>query len=69
MMACAMGCMPPPNMPCSTRQQSRMGSDGAAPQRKLATVKPLMQSTKKLRRPITELAHPPSGSTMAFETR
>jgi hypothetical protein len=46
-----------------------MGSDGAAPQRKLATVKPLMQRTKKLRRPIREEAQPPSGSTMAFDTR
>ena len=46
-----------------------MGSDGAAPHRKLATVKTMMQKTKKLRRPIRLEAHPPSGSTMAFETR
>ena len=29
----------------------------------------MMQKTKKLRRPMTLEAHPPSGSTMAFETR
>ena len=39
------------------------------PQRKLATVKMVMHKTKKLRRPMTEEAQPPSGSTMAFETR
>ena len=69
MMAWAMGCIPPPPAPCKTRQTSSMGSDGAAPQRKLATVKITMQNRKKLRRPITLEAHAPMGSTMAFETR
>jgi hypothetical protein len=49
--------------------ESRMGSDGAMPQRKLDTVKITMQSMKKLRRPMTEEAHPPTGRMMAFETR
>ena len=69
MMAWAMGCIPPPPAPCSTRKMSSMGSVGAAPQRKLATVKTTMQKTKKLRRPIRLEAQPPSGKTMAFETR
>ncbi len=42
---------------------------GAAPQRKLAMVKTVMQKTKKLRRPMRLEAHPPSGKTMAFDTR
>ena len=69
MMACAMGCMPPPPAPCITRKISSMGSVGAAPHRKLATVKTVMQKTKKLRRPIRLEAQPPSGSTMALATR
>jgi len=46
-----------------------MGSDGAAPHRKLETVKIMMHSTKKFRRPITLEAHAPMGNTMAFESR
>ena len=69
MMACAIGCMPPPPAPWMTRKTSSMGREGAAPQRKLAMVKTVMQKTKKLRRPITLEAHPPRGSTMALETR
>ncbi len=69
MMAWAMGCMPPPPAPWITRKISSMGSVGAAPQRKLAMVKMVMQRTKKLRRPMTLEAHPPRGRTMAFETR
>ena len=69
MMAWAMGCMPPPPAPCRMRQRSRMGSEGAAPHRKLETVKMTMQSTKKLRRPMTLEAQPPRGRTMALATR
>ena len=52
-----------------TRKSSSKPSEGAMPQQKLATVKITMHMTKKLRRPITLDAQPPSGSTMAFETR
>ena len=52
-MAWAMGCMPPPPAPCRMRKMSSMGSDGAAPHRKLEMVKMVMQRTKKLRRPMT----------------
>ncbi len=69
MMAWAMGCIPPPPMPCRTRKNSSMGSDSADPQRKLAIEKMVMHNRKKLRRPITLDAHAPMGSTMAFETR
>ena len=69
MMACAMGCMPPPPAPWRTRKTSSMGSEGAAPHRKLETVKIDDAERKKLRRPITLEAQPPMGSTMAFETR
>jgi hypothetical protein len=51
MMACAMGCNPPPPAPCITRQSSRIGSEGAMPQAKLATVKMVMHSRKKFLRP------------------
>jgi hypothetical protein len=51
------------------RQIRRIGNEGAAPQRKLATVKITMQSTKKLRRPMTVEIYPPMGSTMALATR
>ena len=69
MMAWAMGCMPPPPIPWRMRQRSRMGRVGAAPQRKLETVKMMMQSRKKLRRPMTVEIQPPMGRTMALATR
>jgi hypothetical protein len=50
-------------------EEKQHGQRGAAPQRKLETVKMMMQRTKKLRRPRTLEAHPPSGRTMALETR
>ena len=46
-----------------------MGSESAAPHRKLATVKITIQERKKFLRPITLEAQAPSGRTMAFETR
>jgi hypothetical protein len=52
-----------------TRKSRSMGSERAAPQRKLETVKMVMHRTKKLRRPRTLEAHPPRGRTIAFETR
>ena len=69
MMACAIGCMPPPPAPWITRKTRSMGSEGAAPHRKLAMVKTVMQKTKKLRLPIRLEAQPPNGRTIAFETR
>ena len=69
MMACAMGCNPPPPAPWITRNTSSSGSDGAMPHRKLDAVKIMMHTTKKFRRPIRFEAQPPSGSTIAFETR
>ena len=69
MIACAIGCRPPPPTPWNTRASSRNGSDGATPQRKLDTVKITMQERKKLRRPSTEDAHAPAGSTIALDTR
>ena len=48
---------------------SGSGSVGAAPHKKLATVKITMHIVKKFRRPMTLEIQPPSGSTMAFETR
>ncbi len=69
MMACAMGCNPPPPAPWMTRQTSRIGSEGAMPQRKLATVNIADAERKKFLRPITLEAHAAGGSTMAFETR
>jgi hypothetical protein len=48
---------------------SKIGIEGAIPQRKLATVKMVMQSRKKFLRPITLGAHAPTGRMIAFETR
>ena len=69
MMAWAIGCMPPPPAPCKTRKSNSMGSEGAAPHRKLETVKMVMQRIKKFLRPMTLEAQAPMGSTMALATR
>ncbi len=69
MMACAIGCRPPPAKPCSTRKTSSNGSVGAIPHRKLEIVNSVMHSRKKFLRPKTLYAQPPSGNTIAFATR
>jgi hypothetical protein len=46
-----------------------MGSEGAAPQRKLDTVKMTIHIKKKFLRPMTVEIQPPSGRTMALATR
>ena len=69
MMACAMGCIPPPPAPWRMRKTSSMGSDSAAPHKKLETVKITMHSAKKFRRPMTLEAQAPMGRTMALATK
>src|SRR5271155_5116071 len=69
MMACAIGCNPPPPAPWITRKSSSSGSDGALPQRKEAIVKITMQLMKNLFLPTMLATHPPIGSTTAFDTR
>ena len=69
MMACAMGCKPPPPMPWKTRKSSRKPRLGAMPHRNELMVKITMQSMKKFLRPITLAAQAPMGKTMALATR
>ncbi len=69
MIACAIGCRPPPPAPWITRKSSSKGSDGAVPHKKELMVKTTMQLMKKRLRPSTLAAHPPIGSTIAFDTR
>src|ERR1700721_938423 len=66
---CAMGCKPPPNAPCMTRNRSRNPRLGAMPQRKELTVKNVMQIKKKRLRPSDATSHPLSGRTIALETK
>ena len=69
MMACAIGCRPPPPAPWITLNNRRKTSDGASPHKNDDTVKTTMQLMKNRLRPSTVEAQPPSGSTIAFETR
>src|ERR1700744_4817465 len=69
MMACAMGCNPPPPTPWNTRKSNRRLRVGAMPQRKELSEKITKQSIKKRFRPTTLAAHAPIGSTIAFATR
>src|ERR1700721_2266609 len=68
-MDCAIGCKPPPNAPCMTRNKSRKPRLGAIPQRKELTVKNVMQIKKNRLRPSDATSHPLGGSTIALEPR
>ena len=68
-MDCAIGCKPPPNAPCMTRNRSRNPRLGAMPQRKELAVKNVMQIKKKRFRPSDATSHPLSGRTIALETK
>ena len=67
--ACAMGCMPPPPAPCSTRARINIGMLTAAPQISEDTVNIAIESISSRLRPIMEASQPLAGSTMALETR
>jgi hypothetical protein len=69
MMACAIGCKPPPPIPWNTRKSSKRPRLGAMPHKKELTVKITMHSMKKFFRPITLAAQAPIGRTIAFATR
>ena len=63
---CAIGCKPPPNAPCMTRNRRRNPRLGAIPQRKELTVKNTMQVKKKRFRPAPATSQPLSSRTVAF---
>jgi hypothetical protein len=68
-MACAIGCKPPPNAPCKTRNKRRNPRLGAIPQRKELVVKNTIQSKTNRFLPSHATSHPLSGRTIALETR
>jgi hypothetical protein len=65
----AIGCKPPPNAPCKTRNRRRNPRLGAIPHKKELTVKNAMQIKKNRFRPSDATSHPLRGRTIALETR
>src|SRR5258708_30330833 len=68
-MACAIGCKPPPNAPCNTRNRRRSPRLGAIPHRKELIVKNTIHVKKNCFRPNHVTSHPLMGRTIALETR
>ena len=69
MMACWVGCRPPPKKPCTARQSSNCGKLVERPQPSEAMVKTAMQMRKKRLRPMRRLSDPEMVSTMPLAMR
>ncbi len=69
MIACDIGCRPPPPAPWSTLATSRIGKLGASPQSIELAVKSAMQIRKNRLRPTALVIQPVVGRTMALATR
>ena len=67
--AWAIGCKPPPPMPCSARKKSKTGRLGASPQSRELTVKIESDSMKYFLRPIISASQPLMGRMMALAAR
>jgi len=68
-MAWAIGCRPPPPVPCRMRNRISSARLGASPQSSELTVNRTMHVMKNCTRPNAPAIQPLMGSTMAFETR
>ena len=68
-MACDSGISGPPPMPWKMRAMMRKVRFGASPDRKELTVKSVVQSRKKRRRPMKPASHPVAGMMIALAAR
>src|SRR5258705_5130424 len=68
-MACAIGCKPPPNAPCKTRNRRRSPRLGAIPHRRELAVEGTMHVNEKRFRPRHPTSHPLLGGKIAFQTK
>ena len=66
---CWLGCSPPPNSPCSSRNTTSCGRLVAMPHRNEHTVNIAMQIRKYRLRPISRPSQPATGTTIPFATR
>ena len=69
MIACCVGCSPPPNSPCSARNSSSSTKLVQMPQASDATVNPAMEIRKYFFWPIRRLSEPLTVSTIPLATR
>ena len=69
MMACAMGCNPPPPAPWMARATSSIGRLVAIPQKTELSVKTDRQIRKYRLRPSALTIQPAAGSIIALQTR